>query len=684
MTPSRPSRPASAGRPPTRRPQSRKPAPMSRKPAPVAGRETGSTATAPAAPTAPAPSAPPSREDPATPLPGAAPYRVIGLDGVRAIAVVLVMVFHLGPGALVGGYLGVDIFFVVSGFLITTLLVRERDETGRIRLGAFWLRRARRLLPALVVLLLVCCSAAWLLGGDVLVGIGRQLLGAATFGTNWLLIAGGATYFGAGLPELFRNLWSLAVEEQFYLVWPLLLVLVLLRVPRWLRIGVVLMLAAASAIAMALLLDPDDSTRVYYGTDTHAFGLAIGAALAFVALRWPTLRTAWPRPVRWLLPVGGLLALLALVGLSAVLAGSDPLPYRGGLLLVAVLTALVIAALLVPGSWLGRALETGPFRWVGRRSYGLYLWHWPVLLLVQAALPAWQHDGWQGWALGGIAAAITVIAAALSYRYVEQPVRRFHFRRGADTPSRARWRVPVWSLAVGALVLVTGAGSALAVAGDPGVGQTQRQVEAGRRAIASATPAPDAAPTSGASGTPSAGPQPVGGDQITAIGDSVMLAAAPELKAGLPGIAIDAAVSRSMYAAPGIIQADLGAGTLRKVILLELGTNGPIQRSTLEQIHQLAGPHREIIVVSAQAPRGWTPGVNATLTAFADQYRNVVLANWHDAVQPYLWELNRDQIHFGGAGARLFTSVVKDALQQLAELPPPRDERDDLALPIPV
>jgi peptidoglycan/LPS O-acetylase OafA/YrhL len=627
--------------------------------------------------------------------PSSEPYRVVGLDGLRAIAVVLVIVFHLGPGALVGGYLGVDVFFVVSGFLITTLLVREREATGRIRLGAFWLRRARRLLPALVVLVLVCCTAAWGIGGDLLVGLGRQLIGAASFSMNWLLIADGSTYFGQGMPELFRNLWSLAVEEQFYLIWPLLLAIVLLRIPRWLRIAVALLLAGGSAVAMALLLDPADGTRVYYGTDTHAFGLAIGAALAFAAVHWPTARAAWPRAVRLLLPVAGLLAIAALIGLAVVLDGDGTTAYRGGLVLVSVLTAIAIGALLLPGSWIGRVLETGPFRWVGRRSYGLYLWHWPVLLLAQNALPTWQRDGWQGWAIGGAAAAITVIAAALSYRFIEQPVRRFRFRRAPGAPARPRWRVPVWSAAVAVVVLVTGAGSALALGADPGVGQTQRQVEAGQQAIRdqSVSPAPDTSsnphPGRGGSGTgsapaPTPSASPLGGDQITAIGDSVMLAAAPELQAELPGISIDAVVSRQMSAAPALVQQQRDAGTLRAVVLVELGTNGPIQRSALEQLHQIVGPDRQIIVVSAQAPRGWTDGVNATLSAFAQQYRNVVLANWHDAVQPHLAELNRDQIHFGGAGARLFTSVVKDALQQLAELPPSRDERDDLSLPIPV
>ena len=622
-----------------------------------------------------------------SPRTAAPPYRVVGLDGVRAIAVVLVIVFHLGPGSLVGGYAGVDVFFVVSGFLITTLLVREDEATGRIRLGAFWLRRARRLLPALVVLVLVCSSVAWLVGGDVLVGIGRQLVGAATFSTNWLLIAGGSTYFGEGMPELFRNLWSLAVEEQFYLVWPLLLVLVLLRIPRWARITLALALASASAVAMAVLLHPADSTRVYYGTDTHAFGLAIGAALAFVAMRWPTVRAAWPRALRILLPVGGLLAIAGLVVLSIVMDGDGPAPYRGGLVLIAMLTAIVIAALLVPGSWFGRVLEAGPFRWVGRRSYGLYLWHWPVLVLAESALPAWQRTGWQGWALGGIAAVITVVAAALSYRFVEQPVMRFRRHRPDGAPARPRWRVPVWSAAVGAMLLVSGTGSALALGASPGAGETQTQVEAGQQAIRSATPTPvpDARATPGADGATSAPTAtPVGGDQVTAIGDSVMLAAAPELQAELPGISIDAAVSRSMSAAPGLVRQQLDAGILRPVLLLELGTNGPIQRSTLEQLHQLVGPDRKVIVVNAQAPRAWTDGVNATLSAFADEYRNVVLADWHDAAQPHLNELNRDQIHFGGAGSRLFAGVVGDALRQLAELPPPRDARDNLSLPIPV
>ncbi|MEO6532509.1 MAG: acyltransferase family protein [Pseudolysinimonas sp.] len=631
----------------------------------------------------------------------AAPFRVAGLDGVRAIAVTLVILFHLTPGTTIGGYLGVDIFFVVSGYLITTLLLRERHETGRIRLGAFWSRRARRLLPALAVLVLTCCTAAWAIGGDVLVGLGRQVLGAATFSSNWLLLVSGSSYFGDTLPELFRNLWSLAVEEQFYLVWPLLVVLVLVRMPRPLRLVLVGLLATVSAVTMAVLYTPADPNRVYYGTDTHAFGLAVGAFLALLAISWPRRALEWSRAGRRLLGIAGPLALVALLGFAAMMPGDSAFAFRGGLVIVALLTAVVIATLLVPNTPLARLLDLGVLRWVGTRSYGLYLWHWPVFVLVVSALPVWQRDGASGWALGGIAVVISVAAAALSYRFVEQPIRRRGFG-GVLRGIRPGWhaaalrqriaRVAVTAVAV-ALVLAAGTGTAAALLSDPGVGETQSAVEAGQQAIRDASSSPSAVPSPSASATaspgagptagPSTAPKPAAGDQITAIGDSVMLAAAPTLEEQLPGISIDAAVSRHLGTAAGILQADLDAGALRKIVVISLATNGPIDRSVLEQLRAEIGPQRELIVMNAQAPRTWIPPNNAILSAFAQSYRNVELANWHDAAQPILPLLARDQIHFGGAGARVFTGTIKDALQRLAELPPLRDERSNLSLPAP-
>ncbi len=620
--------------------------------------------------------------------------RVVGLDGVRAIAVLLVILYHLSPGAVIGGYIGVDLFFVVSGFLITTLLLREREATGRISLPAFWRRRARRLLPALGLLILVCCTAAFWVGRDVLVGLGAQVLGAMTFSSNWLFLAMESDYFTSTAPELFRNLWSLAVEEQFYLLWPLLLVFVLLKIPRWLRITVVALVAVGSAVAMALLWAPESATRVYFGTDTHAFGLAIGAVLAFVALNWPMRPLEWVRCRRAALGVAGTLALAGILAIGVLMPEDAAVTFQGGLVVVSVLSAILIAALLVPGSLLGRILETLPLRWVGQRSYGLYLWHWPVFILVTAALPGWSRTDSTGWAIGGVALAITVVAAALSYQFVEQPIRRNGFRatleQFGDTFRRTRHGMvaTVW---VVVLALAGTIGTVGAVTSDPGAGETELLVQAGQQAIDEANanaaePKPTATPGAPASAAddPDAPPKPVGGEQISAIGDSVMLAAAPTLQQKFPGIYIDAAVSRSIYVAPEMLRGLIAAGQLRDVVVLALGTNGPIDRQVLDEIRDIIGPKREMVVVNVQAPRNWTSGVNSTLSSFALYYRDVELANWHDAIQPSLNLLAGDQIHFGDAGAVIFSSTIRDALQRLAELPPLRDDRANQSLPQPV
>ena len=616
-----------------------------------------------------------------TPSPAPARFRVPGLDGLRALAVTTVIVFHLLPGTLIGGYLGVDIFFVVSGFLITTLLLRERGATGRISLRGFWIRRARRLLPALGLLLLACCTAALFIGGDALVGLGTQVVGAVTFSSNWLFIADGSSYFGETVPELFRNLWSLAVEEQFYLAWPLLVVALLVRIPRPARLALIAAIAIASAVWMALAYSPLDPTRVYYGTDSHAFGLAIGAFLAVLLLDRGVAGTGQTRRgIRWALGLGGTLAIAGLVALAVIMPGDAEATYRGGLVLVSVLSAVAIAALLMPGSLLARVLDLPPIRWVGVRSYGLYLWHWPVFVLVGAALPTWPREGLEAGAIGGIALAITVLAATLSYRFLEQPIRRHGFRRTArtilDTPPRSR---RAFGAMTGMLLAVALAGaSVFALVADPGRGEAQVYIEAGQEAIEEAGgPAP--VPTT----EEAVDDDVTTGDEILAIGDSVLLAAAPALQGRYPGIAIDATVSRQMSSAPGVLGGYVDAGALRPVVVLALGTNGPIDRATLEQVRQMIGPERELVVVNTQAPRGWTPGVNAELSSFALVYRNVELANWHDAIQPYLSEMARDQVHFGPFGAGIFTATVGDAVDRLAALPPLRDDSTSLSVPTP-
>ena len=613
------------------------------------------------------------------------PFR--GLDGLRAIAVVAVIVFHLVPGAWPGGFIGVDVFFVISGFLITSLLLREQHLTGRIALARFWKRRARRLLPALAIVVAITGGAAWALGGDLLTGFGRQVLGAATFSANWLSIAADATYFDHTAPELLRNLWSLGIEEQFYLIWPIVMI-ALCRVSkrRWrmLSVGVI---AAASVIAMALLFEPSDITRVYFGTDTHSFPLVIGALLAFAVSSWPSRAIGWSRAARFWTPWVAVPGLIGLTVAFAQVSGDDPATYRGGLLAVALCTALVIAGAIVPGSWIGSMLDAVPFTYIGRRSYGLYLWHWPVFVLVTAALPTWPRDGLSALALGAIALIITSVAALLSYRFVEMPIRQIGVRSTtARWISRARsgWLPATAAAIMFAVAIVSIAATIAAIAAPPTQSSARISIEKGIAAIeqqdAGASPSTGSPAPEPVEGPESPVPElvegPVGpaapatGPEITAIGDSVMLASAPALQEALPGIQIDAIVSRQLRDAPAILQSMADAGTLRRVVVVGLGTNGPIDAVTLDELRRIAGPERRLVVVGVYAPRGWTDGVNQSLSSFAQRYRDVEISLWRDAIASQLDLLSGDQIHPGPRGGGVYASALREALQRLADVPP--------------
>lgn len=368
-----------------------------------------------------------------------APRAVLGrhlpaLDGLRALAVLGVMAYHLGFGWASGGYLGVDLFFVLSGFLITSLLLEERHRAGTIRLRAFWGRRARRLLPALFLVLLGISLYAVLNGRLTSTASGGALIDLSTlrgdalatlfYMANWHAIASHQSYFAQlATPSPLQHTWSLAIEEQFYLVWPVLLVAVTRWAPRsWRKAGAGLCVAgiAASAATMALLFHAGaDPTRVYFGTDTRAFDLLAGALVAFAcAARPQPLRTRRRR----LHGIG--VASLAGLGVFWVTAGTasgSPVNFmfRGGFLLCAGLAAFIVADVRQAHSGpLGRALSVTPLRWIGTISYGLYLWHWPVFVYLSQA-----RTGVSGLPLDGLRVLVTFLLATVSFYAIERPIR---------------------------------------------------------------------------------------------------------------------------------------------------------------------------------------------------------------------------------------------------------------------
>jgi peptidoglycan/LPS O-acetylase OafA/YrhL len=362
-----------------------------------------------------------------------------GLDGLRAIAVLAVIAYHLNPAWAPGGLLGVGVFFTLSGYLITDLLLGQRAATGSLRLGDFWLRRARRLLPALFLMLAVVVAWVTLLDRSLLPGLRGDVLAALGYVSNWWNIVREASYFARfGPPPPLDHLWSLAVEEQFYLIWPWLLWLGLRYLPgRYTLAGLTLAGAALSAAAMALIYQPGvDPTRIYEGTDTRAFGLLIGAALAMV---WPSreLRAEGINLRGRLLMDGAGVAGLIVIGLLIWRTSEySPFLYKGGIVLLSVATALVLTALVHPACWLGVAVGWSPLRWLGVRSYGIYLWHFPIIVLTA---PGQQQKA--GLSLEVLQVVATIVVAALSWQFFEEPIRRGAIGRiWAQTRSRLRRR----------------------------------------------------------------------------------------------------------------------------------------------------------------------------------------------------------------------------------------------------
>ncbi|MEU2204786.1 acyltransferase family protein [Microbacterium oleivorans] len=610
--------------------------------------------------------------------------RLPGLDGLRAVAVLLVVVYHLFP-ALPAGFLGVDVFFVISGFLITTLLLREHDEHGRIGLVDFWRRRARRLLPAIGVVVLVTASLAWMVGGDILVGLGGQLLGATTFSYNWVAVTNGSSYFGGGLdssaPELLRNLWSLAVEEQFYLLWPLLPLVLRLRRG---RVPVAVGLAAASVLA-AVLLAGSGATRVYYGTDTHAFGLLLGVALAF--LRPAERRGGVPAVV------GGA-AIAGVVALAFVTPGDGIETFPGLLVAASVLTVVAIAAAVRTGSRLGRALDVAPLRWIGERSFGIYLWHWPLVVILTVATTRSSPDVAVPVEVALLTLALTLVAAEVSFRFIEQPVRRLGFRASLRSVGRAFRGGPVRRLAATAAMaagLLVVAGTTAAVADAPTMASSEAAVRDGRAALDAASsrshhatlpgaalrsddavlrpecPSAHLSDDEGLCTPPDGRPAPpasvrVAGARVTLVGDSVMLASAGGLLDRMPGAQVDAKVSRSMGAGVAIVDRLAARAQLRDYVVVGLGTNGPVDPDDLARLKKDVGPHRTLVLVTAHAPRDWIPGVNEELESFAQHTPGVAIADWSAAISGHEDLLAGDGIHPGARGGQRYADAVADAI----------------------
>ena len=646
-----------------------------------------------------------------------------GLDGLRAIAVTAVLVYHANHEWLSGGFLGVEVFFVISGYLITLLLLSEKERTGKVRLGQFWMRRARRLLPALFVMMGSIAIYMSLFKQRPMGQARGDLLGGTFYVSNWYQIWVGQGYTAATSFAPLRHLWSLAVEEQFYLVWPLVMVLLLRkrgdqlpRVALWLlsaSVFVSLTMAAlfiggtvflgANSVTNAASCGADDShgyislfghclnvnETLYLSTITRASGLMLGAAFALVWRPVAIMRGPLRKRGRQV----DLIGLLGLIGLAllmnrlelvdAVTNEYDPWLFRGGFLLTGLCTIAIIAAATHRRAYIGRLLGIRPLHWVGTRSYGLYLYHWPIFQIIRE--PGEQLTVLQFFTALLIALPIT----ELSYRLVELPVRQGRLgqwmrgERRPRTKAAVRGRRRTFVLASVFAVLAGFATVTIATADIKCEGQVACDSERGLAEIAAGpvttVPPVTVSPTvpvtqpavPGETVAPTTEPAPVttlsAADLLPAyaVGESVMLGAAPQLTAA--GIQVNAAVSRQGKNVAEVLEMARVGGQLGRTVIIQTGTNGGVSDETFARIMAALPPDLTPLVVflTVKAPKGWIADNNTRIRALPTVYPNVKVVDWELEAQQVADELSKSDggVHLSTTHAKQFyANLIFDAI----------------------
>ena len=580
-----------------------------------------------------------------------------GIDGLRAFAVGTVVLYHAGTSWIPGGFLGVDVFLVISGYLITSLLLAEMQATGRIDLMRFWIARARRLLPAVILMIVVVLGVMAILHPSEVGNLRGAVVASLFYVTNWYQIAVHQSYFAQfARPSVFQHLWSLAVEEQFYLLWPPIMAVAIAAFGKRRVVYGVIAGTILSALLAAILFSPGhDPSRIYYGTDTRAAGLLIGVLLAFA---WPAARLA---PVRnrqatLMLDAAGVAALVFLLYLMTIIGELSAGLYRGGFLLVAVVTAVLLAVVAHPSSRLGKVFALAPLVWIGKRSYGIYLWHWPVLQLTRAH----QDVPFGGPVLLMLQVALTIGLAEVSYHFVEVPIRREglagvrkelaniglvgqRFRIGAATASVATL-VLVWFVAVAPThslappVIPPSAGSRAA-----------RLVQSAPHFTAAQIRARFAAQ--------------VRAGRTLGLGDSVMLGAKPALTSSTVfggHIYVDAVEGRQFFKLPPIIASDVPR-LHPHIVIIHIGNNGTIQQKDMNHVMASVKNVPLVVLVTLHVARSWEAADNRIIRAAAAHSRNIVIADWN-ALAANRSGIFWDGIHVNPKGAALYSAMLIRAI----------------------
>ena len=604
--------------------------------------------------------------------------RLPGLDGLRGIAVLAVIIYHADVSLLVGGFLGVDVFFVLSGFLITSLLIDELTRTNTVDRARFYIRRIRRLMPALFLVLFFSVLVSGLFVLDAAYHVRRDLPWAITFVLNWSYLFFEQSYFvNISRPPLLQHLWSLSVEEQFYVIWPIMLIgLYKVKIgnltPR-VKIFTASTVLAITSTAWMIHLSvsngfpiPNDPSRVYFGTDTHAMGLLVGCAAA--ALRRSDRLNERLTPDRAAAMNGvGILSIAGLAYFFVFVSELNEFLYRGGFLVLSILTATLVIVAAHPGLKFGSRLGNPVLKWFGDRSYGIYLWHWPIFVLMRSGIDIQLPDP----IAFVVKIAIVLVISDLSYRFVEMPIRqgaigsRLSVWRAAGVPrpqARTLMTTAVTVLVLSASLVgmyrvpvpdagnLTGIGGITAIDEDP-------------VAVVELAEAPVDDPLINAQQAATVQTEIQAKIPPVVFGDSVVLGARESLKSVMGEISIDAAVSRQPEEIAERIRTRRDERRLGPDVVIHMGTNGIVQEEDLKPILEELRDRNRVVVVNVRVPRVWMKPTNEMISSLVGQYPNVRLADWNAVSKGKKGYFAPDGVHLTKTGAEVFGNLVNDTLR---------------------
>ena len=596
---------------------------------------------------------------------------VTGIDGVRTLAVLGVIIYHLLPTTLPGGYLGVPLFLLISGYFVTLQLVRQMDQTGGIQLTKFYLKRLRRLYPVLIVMLTVTTAYITLFARDLLHNIKSTIATNLLWVYNWWEIGHGQSYFDRFNGESpFTHLWTLGVEAQFYFLWPLILFMLFLILRKRSKIKwTVFILAVASAVEMALLFDPQNINRVYYGTDTRAFSLLLGS---WLALCWPIdhLNANLTAHAARILDGVGIGALLITLLGFFTLPGQSSWTYRGGMFFYSLIGMILIATIVHPGSHMNRWLTNPFFTWIGQRSYGIYVYQLPVMVFYERVVEIGRHP-----VINALVECLLILAISeFSYRLVEQPLAHYQWRY---LPASIRhwidFKMHDWHqwLKVGPVVIICFiALCGLMLPSKPAKkSAVQTRIEKSRQATAAknkqiakgkaAKVNVNSKSLQKKYGLTSNQLKAASELKVTAIGDSVMADASQDIQEIMPHAYVDAEVGRQGSATPAVIKDLKAKGQLQKNVILNLGTNGAMDSQTINDILTAIGKDHQVYWITPHVPtRDWEQTVCDQIKQAAKQNTNVHVIDWNQAANGHAEWFAQDKVHMNEQGNAYFTRLI--------------------------